>query len=184
MQIFLSILPGSPNHWHHLFLTLTHGYHHRLMIQDHQKWMMLLLKYHQKNNSSPTVWSHSPHFISSCRHLSASVQFSWSVVSDSLRPHEPQHTRPHCPSPLPRVTQTHFHWVSDTIQPSHPPYLPALNLSQHQGLFQWVSSSHHVAKVLEFQISISPSNEQPGLISFRMDWLDLLAVQGILNSLL
>ena len=84
-------------------------------------------------------------------------------------------------------TQIHVHWVGDAIQPSHPlssPSPPALNLSQHQGLFQWVSSSHQVAKVLEFQISISPSNEHPGMISFRMDWLDLHAVQGTLKSLL
>ena len=56
---------------------------------------------------------------------------------------------------LPEFTQTHVHWVSDAIQPSHPlssAFPPALNLSQHQGLFQWVSSSHQVAKVLEFQL--------------------------------
>ena len=56
---------------------------------------------------------------------------------------------------LPEFTQTHVHWVSDTIQPSHPlsfPSPPTFNLSQHQGLFQWVSSSHQVAKVLEFQL--------------------------------
>ena len=56
---------------------------------------------------------------------------------------------------LPESTQTHVHWVGDAIQPSHPlltPSLPAFNLSQHQGLFQWVSSSHQVAKVLEFQL--------------------------------
>ena len=84
-------------------------------------------------------------------------------------------------------TQTHVHRVSDAIQPSHPllsPFPPAPNPSQHKGLFQWVSSSHEVAKVLEFSFSISPSNERPGLISFRMDWLDLLAVQGTLRSLL
>ena len=57
------------------------------------------------------------------------------------------------------------------------PSPPSFNLSQHQGLFQWVSSSHQVAKVLEFQHNISPSNEYSGLISFRMDWLDLLEVQ-------
>ena len=69
----------------------------------------------------------------------ASVQFSRSVVSDSLRPHESQHARPPCPSQLPESTQTHVHRVSDAIQPSHPlssPSPPALNLSQHQGLFQ------------------------------------------------
>ena len=61
---------------------------------------------------------------------------------------------------------------------------PAFNLSQHQGLFQWVSSSHQVAKVWSFSFNISPTNEHPGLISFRMDWLDLLTVQGTLKSLL
>ena len=88
---------------------------------------------------------------------------------------------------LSKLAQTHVLWVGDAIQPSHPlssPSPPALNPSQHQGLFQWVGSSHQVAKVVEFSLSISPSNEHPGLISFRMDWLDLLAVQGTLKSLL
>ena len=84
-------------------------------------------------------------------------------------------------------TQTHAHPVGDTIQPSHllsSPSPPAPSPSQHQSLFQWVNASNKVAKVLEFQLSISPSNEHAGLISFRMDWLDLLAVQGTLKSLL
>ena len=88
---------------------------------------------------------------------------------------------------LPELAQTPVHWVGDAIQPSHPlssPSPPAFNLSQHQDLFQWVSSSHHVAKVLEFQLQLSPSNEYSGLISLRMDWLDLFAVQGTLKSLL
>ena len=71
----------------------------------------------------------------------------------------------------PELTQTHVHWVSDTIQPSYSlssPSLPAFNLSQHQGLFQGVSSLHQVAKVLEFQLQISPSNEYSGLISFSL----------------
>ena len=74
---------------------------------------------------------------------------------------------------LPEFTQAHVHWVGDTIQPCHPlssPSPPAPNPSQHQSLFQWVNSSHEVAKVLEFQLYISPSKEHPGLISFRMDW--------------
>ena len=115
------------------------------------------------------------------------VQFNHSVVSNSFWPHESQHTRPLCPSPTLEFTQTHVHRVSDAIQPSHPllsPSPPAFNLSQHQGLFKWVSSSHQVAKVLEFQFSKSPSNEYSGLTSSRMDWLDLLAVQGTLKSLL
>ena len=90
------------------------------------------------------------------------------------------------PRQLPEFTQTQVHWVSDAIQPSHP--LSSLfphdfNLSQYQGLFQWVSSSHQVAKVLEFQLqhqSVLPMNIL--LISFRMDWLDL-AVRGTLKSL-
>ena len=84
---------------------------------------------------------------------------------------------------LPEFTQTYVHLVADTIQPSHPLSSAsplALNLSQHQGLFKLDSSSHQVAKVLEF----SPSKEYAGLISFKMDWLDLLAVQGTLKSLL
>ena len=87
---------------------------------------------------------------------------------------------------LPESTQAHVHRVSDAIQPSHPlssPSPPAPNPSQHQGLFQWVNSSHEVAKVLEFQLQHQPSNEHPGLISLRMDWLDLLAVQVTLKSL-
>ena len=86
---------------------------------------------------------------------------------------------------LPEFMQTHVHWVSDDIQPSHPllsPSLPVLNLSQHQGLLKWVNSSNQVAKALEFQLQHQSSNEHSGLISFRMDWLDLLAVQGTLKS--
>ena len=81
-----------------------------------------------------------------------------------------------------QFTQTHVHWVGDAIQPSHLllcPSPPVLNLSQHQGLFQWVNSSHQVAKGLEFSFNISPSNEHSGLISFRMDWLDLLQFKGL-----
>ena len=88
---------------------------------------------------------------------------------------------------IPEPTQAHVHHVGDAIQPSHPllsPSPPTFNVSQHQGLFTWVCSSHQVAKVLEFQFSISLSNEYSRLISFRTDWLDLLEVQGILKSLL
>ena len=100
---------------------------------------------------------------------------------DCSRPGLPVHHQ------LPEFTQTHVHWVGDAIQPSHPlssPSPPAFNLSQHQGLFQWVSSSHQVAKYWSFSFSISPSNEYSGLISFRIHWLDLLAVQGTLKILL
>ena len=88
---------------------------------------------------------------------------------------------------LPEFTQTHVHWVGDAIQPSYPlssSSPPAPNPSQHQSLFQWVKSLNEVAKYWSFSFSISPSNKHPGLISFRMDWLDLLAVHGTLKSLL
>ena len=112
---------------------------------------------------------------------SVSSLFSCQVVSDSLQPHGLQHARAFCPSLSPGGRQGQVHWISDAIQPSHPlssPSPPALNLSQHQSLFQWVSS-HQVAKVLELQLSISPSNDYSGLISFRIDSFDLLAVQEI-----
>ena len=91
------------------------------------------------------------------------------------------------PGPYGLGTFTHVHWGGDAIQPSHPllsPSLPALNLSQHQGIFKWISSLHQVPKYWSFSFNISPSNEYPGLISFRMDWLALLEVQGTLKSLL
>ena len=86
---------------------------------------------------------------------------------------------------LPELAQTHVQQVSDVIQPSHPlsSPSPAFNLAQHQGLFHWVSSLHQAAiKYWGFSFTISPSNEYSVLISFRMDWLDLLAVQGTLES--
>ena len=88
---------------------------------------------------------------------------------------------------LPEFAQTRVHLVNDVIQSSHPllpPSPPAFNLSQHQGLFS--ESALHIRwpKYWSFSFNISPSNEYPELISFRMDWLDLLALQGTLKSLL
>ena len=82
--------------------------------------------------------------------------------------------------------QTQVHWASDSIQPFHFLLAPSprtLNLVQHQGLFQRVVSSHQMAKYWSFGFSISPSNEYSGLISFRIDWFDLLAVldKGMAN---
>ena len=81
-------------------------------------------------------------------------------------------------------TQIYVHWVSDAIKPSYPllpPSPPALNLSHHRGLFQWVGSQHQVPKYWTFSFSISSSIAYLGLISFRIDWFDLLAVQGTLK---
>ena len=83
-----------------------------------------------------------------------------------------------------KLAQTHVHQVGDAIQPSHSllsPSPPAFNLSQHQGLFQWVSSSHQVARVLEFELQHHSFQWILGQISFR---IDLLAVQGTLKSFL
>ena len=87
-------------------------------------------------------------------YICALVQFSHSVKAlsnpmEGSTPGLPIHHQ------LPKLSQTHVHWVSDAIQPFHllsSPSTPALNLSQHQGLLKWVSSSHQVAKVLEFQL--------------------------------
>ena len=85
-----------------------------------------------------------------------SIQFSHSVMSKYLWPHGLQHIRLLCLVPTPGAcSNSCFHWVGDDIQPSHPlssPFPPAFSLSQNQGLFQWVSSSHQVAKVLELQL--------------------------------
>ena len=88
---------------------------------------------------------------------------------------------------LPEFTQTHVHGVNDAIQKSQPLSSlspPAPNPSQHQSLFQWVNSSMKWPKYWSFSFSIIPFKEIPGLIFFRMDRLDLLAVQGTLKSLL
>ena len=84
------------------------------------------------------------------------------------------------------LAQTHVHRVGDAIHPSHPlsSPSPAFNLSQHQGLFNESVFCIRWPKYWGFSFSISPSNEYSGLISFRMNWLDLLAVQGTLKSLL
>ena len=125
---------------------------------------------------------------------SVSVQFSRSVVSDSLRPHGLQHARPPCPSPTPGVCSNSCPLSLWCHPPSHSllsPSPPTFSLSQHQGLFKWVSSSNDSffkwvrwPKDWSFSFSISPSSEYSGLISFRIDRLDLLAVQGTLKSLL
>ena len=89
---------------------------------------------------------------------------------------------------LPEFAQIHIHWVGDAIQPSHPlspPSPPAFNLSHHQGLVQWVSFSQQVAKLLEIQLQHQSFQcIYSGLISFGIDCFALLAVQGILKSLL
>ena len=109
-------------------------------------------------------------------------------MSDSLQPHESQHARPPCPSPTPGVysdSHTSSQWrhpaISSSVVPfsSCPQSLPASGSFPMSQLFTW-----GWPKYWRFSFSIIPSKEIPGLISFRMDWLDLLAVQGTLKSLL
>ena len=106
------------------------------------------------------------------------IQFS-SVVQSCPTPGDPTDYSTlslpvHCQ--LPEFLHTHVQWVSDAIQRSHPlsPHSPDLNLSQREDLFQWVGSSHQWPKYWSFNFSISPYNEYSGLISFRIDWFDLL----------
>ena len=106
----------------------------------------------------------------------------------TLQPHGLQHARLSCCSGLLEFAQVHVHWIGDATQPSYPlspSYLSAFSLSQHQGLFQWVGSSHQMAKVLKLQLlhQFFPMNIQ-GWISFNIDWFDLPAVQWTLKSLL
>ena len=116
------------------------------------------------------------------------VQFSRSVVCDSLRPHEPQHTRPPCPSPTPGSPPKPMSFES--VLASNRlilcrPLLLLPSIFPSIRVFSKESALHiRWPKYWSFSFSISPSNEQPGLICFRMDWLDLLAVQGTLKSLL
>ena len=105
--------------------------------------------------------------------LFSSVQFSHSVVSDPLRPHESQHARPPCPSPTPRV---HSNSRPLLLLPPIPPSIRVFS-NESTLRMRW-------PKYWSFSCSIIPSKEHPGLISFRMGWLDLFAVQGTLKSLL
>ena len=116
-----------------------------------------------------------------------SVQFSRSLMSNSFQPHGLQHSRLPCPSPTPKAYSNlcpSCRWCHPTISSSVIPFSSCLQSFPASGSFQMSQFFAKVAKVLEFNFSISPSNEYSGWISFRMDWLDLLAVQGILKSLL
>ena len=112
------------------------------------------------------------------------IQFS-SVAQSCPTPCDPMNRSTH---QLPEFTQTHVHRVGDAIQPSHPLWFPLLLLPPIPPSIKVFSneSTLHTRwpKYWSFSFSISPSNEHPGLISFRMDWLDRLAVQGTLKSLL
>ena len=124
------------------------------------------------------------YFMSKTMHQFSSVTKLWLTLWDPMDCSTPGFPVLH---QLPELTQTRVHWVGDAIQPSYPlstPSPPTFNLSQHQGFSS--ESVLHIRwpKYWSFSFNVSPSNEHPGVISFRMDWLDLLAVQGTLKSLL
>ena len=135
----------------------------------------------------PNQDSNNSFALLNCSCQFSSVQFSCSVCLTLCDPMNRSMPGLHVHHQLLEFTQTHGHWVSDAIQPSHPlssSLPPALNLAFIRFLAN--ESALHIRwpKYWSFSFTISPSNEHPGLISFRMDWLDLLAVQGTLKSLL
>ena len=154
------------------------------MVKHSQIWDLFWSREHRIANSLDVARNREIVFI-----FKEPVQFS-SVTQSCPTLCDPKN----CSTPglpvhhqLLEFTQTHVHRVGDAIQPSHSlstPSPPAPYPSQHQSLFQWVNSSHEVAKALEFQLWHQSFQWTPGLISFRMDWLYLLAVQGTLKSLL
>jgi len=145
-----------------------------------------------KCNKYPCFWVYAPYFtLCVCCYLFivhwVLVHFSRSVVSDSLRPHESQHARPPCPSPSPGVHSNSHpldRWCRPTISSSVVPF-SSCPQSLQASVFSNESTLHmRCPKYWSLSFSITPSKEIPGLIPFRMDWLDLLAVQGTLKSLL
>ena len=129
-------------------------------------------------------WSGLP--FPSLMHESEKWKGSHLVMSDSFGPHEPQHTRPHCPSPTPGVHRNpcpSSWWSHPTISSSVIPFSSCPQSFPASRSFPMSQFSHRGPKHWGFSFNISPSNEHPGLISFRMDWLDHLAVQGTLKSL-
>ena len=111
-------------------------------------WKKPVWKYYVLNNILKVLFIYTNHILSS-------FQFSYSITSDYLRPHGLQHPNLPCPSPTPRVNSNSCpfsQWCHAATHPLSSPLPPAFNLSQHQGLFKWVGSSHQVAKILEFQI--------------------------------
>ena len=135
--------------------------------------------HHQKINAGEGVEKRNPFAPFS------SVQFSCSVMSNSLWPHEPQHPRPPCPSPTPRVHPNSCplsQWCHPTISSSAVPFSSCPQSFPASGSFQMSQLCASGSQRWSLSFNISPSNEHPGLICFRMDWLDLLVVQGTLKK--
>ena len=165
-------------------------------VREKQNWISKIYAYcgkvleHQGWKENPTSFKREKiGYPNTMKNSLTSVQFSSVAQScptlcdpkDCSTPGLPVHHQ------LPESTQTHVHWVGDAIQPSHPlssllllpSIFPSIRVFSNESALciRW-------PKYWSFSFNISPSNEHPGLISFRMDWLDLLAVQGTLKSLL
>ena len=159
---------------------------HRNLVAKTIAGVVLILWWIRNNLRKMSIYTDT-HNTESAIHQFSSVQFSRLVVSNSCDPMD--RSMPGLPvhHQLPEFTQTHVHWVGDAIQPSHPchPLLllpsifPSIRVFSNESvlLIRW-------PKHWSFSFSISPSNEYSGLISFRIDWFDILAVQGTLKSLL
>ena len=141
-----------------------------------------------ENATDREAWRATLHGVMKSRTWLSSVQFSCSVMSDSLWPHGLQHTRPSCPSPTPGIYSNSWplsQWCYPTISSSVVTFssrlqsFPASEVFPNESVL-WIRRP----KYCSFNFSISASNEYSGLISFRMDWLDIVAVQGTLKSLL
>ena len=141
LWLYLEIHPESDHIWNLI------SFHHLYCYQLVRFQMYLKV---ESKDLLMIIGSEAP-----CLPGLSSVQFSHSVVSESLQPHGLQHARPPCPSPTPGVYSNSCplsQWCHPTISSSVAPSPPTFNLSQHQGLFKWVSSLHQVSKVLEFQL--------------------------------
>ena len=159
--------------------------HWVMKMLPNKRWLSKKLLSGKKK---PGLWNWENHLTPGfTTHQLGSVQFSHSVVSSSLWPQGLQHTRLPCPSPTPGAYSNSCPlswWCHPTISSSVVPFSSCLQSFPPSG-----SSNESVLRIMwpkdwNFSFSISPSNEHSGLISFRMDWLDLLAVQGTLKSLL
>ena len=150
--------------------------------QTHNYWVCDTIQpSHPLSSSSPPAFNFSQHQFSL-------IQFSHSVMSDSLRPHGPQHARSPCPSPIPRAYPDSCplsQWCHPTISSSVVPFSSCLQSFPAPGSFQmsqlFTSGGQSTGTATS---TSSPSNECSGLISFRIDWFDLLAVQGTFKSVL
>ena len=185
----LHCLPFTSDFIYWIFFLTYLNWQHLSSIHWRRKWLPTPVFFPGESHGQRSLAGYCPWVCKSRTQLTQFSQFS-SVSQSCLTLCKPMnHSTSGLPvhHQLPEFTQTHVHRVSDAIQPSHPlssPSPPAANPSQHQGIFQWLNSGMRWPKYWSFSFSIIPSNEHPGQISFRMDWLDLLAVQGTLKSLI